>query len=137
MLLSKSALAVAAAALASATFQVIVFDYTKANAVHTFSDWHRLLILIVSGLGLALGALETFRYLKASMPYEAMHGILLMAPALILFTYVLHSQWSPNKRIAEFSREFSHLYSGLTLVLMIVAGLLAVPALVQHAMHKR
>ena len=137
MLFSKSALAIAAACLASATFQVIVFDYTKANAIHKFCDWHRSLILLVSGLSLALGALEAFKYLKASLPYEALHGVLLMAPALVLFTYVLHSQWAPNKPIAQFSREFSHLYSGLTLVLMIVAGALAVPALVQHAMQKR
>ena len=140
MLFSKSALAVATACLASAVYQYIVFDYTKVHSIHKNYDWHQYVILFVSGLCVALGSLHAYRRINAGQTYEAMYGVLLIAPALILFTYAFHCHQHCQVRSGpyhEFARQFAHLYSGMTLAIMIVAAVLAVPAILQHAMDKK
>lgn len=138
----KASWAVAAVFFASAVYQYIVFEYTATDNPKPYDDWHRYAILVVSGVTSAFAAYRLYHiFVKA--PYsgqlqEVITMMLCAAPSLILFSYEIQKQSAiQNAAIYDWRRDFSHLYSGLSLILMAVSAILAVPAILEQITKKK
>ena len=141
-MIDKVPWAATATFFASAVYQYIVYEYTATDTPKPYDDWHRYAILAVSGVVSAFAVYRLFQiFVKA--PYtgqlqEIITLLLCAAPSLILFSYETQKQSAiQNAAIYDWRRDFSHVYSGLSLILMAISAIMAVPAILEHLTKKR
>lgn len=141
-MIDKVSWAVAATFFASAVYQYVVFENTVPDTPQPYDDWHRYAILTVSGVASAFAVYKLFQvFVKAPFAGQLQEIITLLlcaAPSLILFSYEIQKQSAiQNVAVYDWRRDFSHLYSGFSLILMAISAIMAVPAILEHFTKKK
>ena len=118
----------AGAFAASAAYQVIVFEYTAANHLPPYKDWHKTLLVATSFTASAIALWHAGVLLGAGRNKDAVVLLVSASPAFVLLSYLAQSQAALQKGYAQdWRREVVHGYSGLCLVIMAVTLLWCVP----------
>lgn len=101
-------------------YQYIVFEYTSEDGIKKFHELWKYIIVIISGLALISSIMAIYHSVKSKDYFTGGMSFVFMLPVLILLTFVIHSETSKsNERYYSFAREFSHIYSGACLILIV------------------
>lgn len=118
-------------------YQYIVFEYTSEEGIKKFHELWRYIIVIISGLALISSILAIYHSVKSKDYFTGGMSLIFMLPVLILLTFVIHSETSKsNEKYYSFAKEFSHIYSGAYLFLIVFYIILTIIGTIYLSLKK-